>query len=76
VSTAGAYNQILAFIVIVIGGLGNFSGTAKGCIFLGLVGAFIAWFAPALAVVANVAIMAIVLVVRPEGLFGKAVAKQ
>lgn len=75
VSTAGAYNQILAFIVVVIGGLGNFVGTAKGCIFLGIMGAFVAWFAPPLAVVANVGLMAIVLALRPEGLFGTAVKK-
>ncbi|MFA5523858.1 MAG: branched-chain amino acid ABC transporter permease [Tissierellales bacterium] len=75
VSTAGAYNQILAFIVVVIGGLGNFVGTAKGCIFLGIMGAFVAWFAPSLAVVANVGLMAIVLAFKPEGLFGTAVKK-
>lgn len=75
ISTAGAYNQILAFIVVVIGGLGNFIGTAKGCIFLGIMGAFVAWFAPALAVVANVGLMAIVLALKPEGLFGTAVKK-
>lgn len=75
VSTAGAYNQILAFIVVVIGGLGNFVGTAKGCIFLGIMGAFVAWFAPPLAVVANVGLMAIVLALKPEGLFGTAVKK-
>ncbi len=75
VSTAGAYNQILAFIVVVIGGLGNFVGTAKGCIFLGIMGSFVAWFAPPLAVVANVGLMAIVLALKPEGLFGRAVKK-
>lgn len=69
ISTAGAHNQILAFIAIVIGGLGNFAATAKASLLLGLMGAFIAWFFPALAVVANVAVMAIVLVVKPEGLF-------
>ncbi|WIV13103.1 branched-chain amino acid ABC transporter permease [Proteiniborus sp. MB09-C3] len=75
VSTAGAYNQILAFIVVVIGGLGNFVGTAKGCIFLGIMGSFVAWFAPPLAVVANVGLMAVVLALKPEGLFGTAVKK-
>jgi len=69
ISTAGAHNQILAFIAIVIGGIGNFAGTAKGSILIGLMGAFVAWFFPPLAVVANVALMAIVLVVKPNGLF-------
>lgn len=69
VSTAGAHNQILAFIAIVVGGLGNFEATAKSSLLLGIMGAFIAWFFPALAVVANVTVMAIVLAVKPEGLF-------
>lgn len=76
VSTSGGYNQILAFIVIVIGGLGDFMGTAKGSLFLGIMGAFVAWFAPSLAVVANVGLMAIVLAFKPEGLFSRTAVKK
>lgn len=71
ISTAGANNQILAFIAIVIGGLGNFSGTAKASFLLGLMNAFVAWFFPTLAVVTNVLVMAIVLAFKPEGLFSE-----
>ncbi|WP_313345768.1 branched-chain amino acid ABC transporter permease [Sedimentibacter sp.] len=71
ISTSGASNQILAFIAIVIGGLGNFSGTAKASFLLGLMNAFVAWFIPTFAVVTNVLIMAIVLAFKPEGLFSE-----
>ncbi|NYB75700.1 branched-chain amino acid ABC transporter permease [Sedimentibacter hydroxybenzoicus DSM 7310] len=71
ISTAGANNQILAFIAIVIGGLGNFSGTAKASFLLGLMNAFVAWFIPSFAVVTNVLVMAIVLAFKPEGLFSE-----
>ncbi|SDY91921.1 amino acid/amide ABC transporter membrane protein 1, HAAT family (TC 3.A.1.4.-) [Proteiniborus ethanoligenes] len=75
VSTAGVYNQILAFIVVVVGGMGSFIGSAMGSIFLGLMGAIIGWYAPSLAVVANVTLMALVLAFKPQGLFGLAVKK-
>lgn len=76
VSTAGMNNQILAFIVVVIGGLGSFMGSFYGSIFLGLMGVGVALFLPPLAVVANVLVMALVLVFKPQGLFGMAVSKK
>jgi branched-chain amino acid transport system permease protein len=76
VSTAGINNQILAFIVVVIGGLGSFMGSFYGSVFLGLMGVGVALLFPALSVVANVLIMALVLVFRPDGLFGLAVSKK
>lgn len=75
VSTAGVHNQILAFIVVVVGGMGSFIGSAMGSIFLGIMGAVIGWYAPAFAVVANVTLMALVLAFKPQGLFGLAVKK-
>lgn len=74
-STAGMHNQVLAFIVVVIGGMGSFLGSAVGSMFIGLMGAAVAWFAPSLAVVANVSLMALVLAFKPTGLFGLAVKK-
>lgn len=73
VSTAGMHNQILAFIVVVVGGMGSFIGSAIGSIFLGLMGAVVGWYMPSLAVVANVTLMVIVLAFKPEGLFTRAV---
>ncbi|MDR5658607.1 branched-chain amino acid ABC transporter permease [Serpentinicella sp. ANB-PHB4] len=72
-STAGMNNQILAFIVIVVGGLGSFLGSAFGSVFIGLMTVVISLFVPALSVVANVLVMALVLVFKPNGLFGMAV---
>jgi len=69
-SGMGMDNQVLAFIVVVVGGMGNFVGTAMGSLFIGLVGALVAWFFPPAAVVANVLLMALVLVFKPAGLFG------
>lgn len=75
VSTAGMSNQILAFIVVVVGGLGSFMGSFLGSIFLGLMGVGIAMTVPGLSVVANVLVMALVLMFRPNGLFGLAVSR-
>lgn len=74
-STAGMHNQVLAFIVVVVGGMGSFIGSAGGSVLLGIMGSGVAWFAPGLATVANVGLMAIVLAFKPSGLFGLAVKK-
>jgi len=74
-SGMGIANQILAFIVVVIGGLGSFGGSAAGSVLLGLGGAAIAWFFPPGVVVGHVLLMAAVLSFRPAGLFGLAVRR-
>jgi len=58
-----------AFIVVVIGGFGSTVGTAIGAVFLGLTEQFVPWFFPQYAAVAPVAVMALVMLIRPEGLF-------
>lgn len=69
--------QLQAFIVVVIGGMGSYSGAAIGALLLGLARAFGDYLAlkyslsPAIAEASTVIIMAIVLLVRPAGLFGK-----
>jgi len=69
--------QLQAFICVVIGGMGSFSGAAIGAILLGLARAFGDYLAlsfglsPAIAEASTVIIMAIVLLVRPAGLFGR-----
>lgn len=70
-SYIGANNQLLAFIVIVIGGVGNYLGNAFGSLFLGLTVAIVAWFLPSLSLVVPVLIMALVLIFKPDGLFSK-----
>ncbi len=73
----GDVYQLQAFIVVVIGGMGSFMGAAVGALLLGLARAFGDYLAlkfnlsPAIAEASTVIIMAIVLLVRPSGLFGK-----
>ena len=66
----GLQNQMLAFIVVVIGGMGSFLGSALGSILVGLAGAYTAWFLPEASLAVNVILMAVVLLLRPSGLFG------
>lgn len=65
------------FITVVIGGMGSYVGAFIGALILGMARAFGDYFAlklslsPALAEASTVIIMIIVLLVRPQGLFGK-----
>ncbi|PLS01152.1 branched-chain amino acid ABC transporter permease [Neobacillus cucumis] len=61
---------ILAFIVVVIGGMGNFKGSVLAAILVGLSGSFMAYYVPDLSLSVNMLLMAIVLIIRPQGLFG------
>jgi branched-chain amino acid transport system permease protein len=61
---------ILAFIVVVIGGMGNFTGSVLAAILVGLSGSFMAYYVPELSLAVNMLLMAVVLIVRPQGLFG------
>ncbi len=76
-SGMGDVFQLQAFICVVIGGMGSFSGAAVGALLLGLARAFGDYLAlrfglsPAIAEASTVIIMAIVLLVRPAGLFGR-----
>ena len=62
---------IIAFIVVVLGGMGNILGSLIGGIILGLVGSIMTSFYPGLGMVAFYLIFIIVLLVRPAGIFGK-----
>ena len=72
----GNSQQLLAFIVVIIGGMGSFIGSALGSLFLAIMVAFIGWYLPDISLVAPVALMAIVLIFKPEGLFRLAVMKK
>src|SRR5262245_11832500 len=63
-----------AFIVVVIGGLGSFWGTFVGAIIFGQVLAFGILVLPGFSIFAVFALMALVLIVRPNGLFGRPLA--
>lgn len=65
----GFENQLLAFIVVVIGGLGSIGGSAMAGILVGLAGSFMAFYFPEGALAVNVLLMALVLLLKPKGLF-------
>ena len=60
---------ILAFIVVVIGGMGSFPGSLLAAILVGLTGSYMAYYVPVLSLAVNMILMAIVLIFRPQGLF-------
>ena len=60
---------ILAFIVVVIGGMGSFPGSLFAAILVGLTGSYMAYYVPVLSLAVNMILMAIVLIFRPQGLF-------
>ncbi len=68
----GADTDILLFalVVVIVGGLGSVSGAAVGSALIGLIDAFAKVWIPELSYFAIFAPMAIILVLRPRGLFG------
>jgi branched-chain amino acid transport system permease protein len=67
-------NSILAeaFVVTVIGGMGSLLGAVIAGLLVGVVVSMTSLFAPEMAQVAIFALMAVVLLVRPQGFFGRA----
>ncbi|HEX9115843.1 MAG TPA: branched-chain amino acid ABC transporter permease [Anaerolineae bacterium] len=69
--------QLQGFISVVIGGMGSFAGAAVGALLVGLARAFgdqlvlSVHLSPSIARASTVLIMALVLLLRPAGLFGK-----
>jgi branched-chain amino acid transport system permease protein len=86
----GLYIGLKAFVAAVIGGIGNVPGAVFGGLLLGLVEEFVVGYVPLLgqklfdvSFVASswrdavaFAFLIVVLLVRPEGLFGRAVAEK
>ncbi|MGM9474476.1 branched-chain amino acid ABC transporter permease [Pseudarthrobacter sp. YS3] len=68
---AGAHFTLLAFVVVVLGGLGNMVGSLVGGLFLGAVETLVGTYIdPALQLVAVFVVFIIVLLARPQGIFG------
>jgi branched-chain amino acid transport system permease protein len=64
---------LLSFIVVIIGGLGSILGTVVAAAIVGLSDGIISvFFSPTLAKILATLLVALVLVVRPQGLFGEA----
>lgn len=70
----GTGQLIFAFIVVVIGGMGSVPGTALASVLVALTQQYVNFYgATGLGDVAVVVVLAVVLLVRPQGLLGKAV---
>jgi branched-chain amino acid transport system permease protein len=63
---------VLAFAVVAIGGMGSIEGALVGALIVGLCRAAAVHLAPQLELFVIYAVMALVLVVRPHGLFSRA----
>lgn len=59
-----------AFVVTVIGGLGSIVGAVVAGLMVGISISLVALFAPEMATIVMFALMAVVLLIRPQGLFG------
>ena len=63
---------LLSFIVVIIGGLGSIRGTLVAALLIGLSDGIISvFFSPTLAKMISTLLVALVLVFKPEGLFGQ-----
>jgi branched-chain amino acid transport system permease protein len=67
----GAAMIIQAFIITVIGGLGNLKGAFVGSLIVGVLSAYGTLYFPVFELFFIFVIMAVVLLVRPEGLFAR-----
>jgi branched-chain amino acid transport system permease protein len=62
---------VLALVVVIVGGLGSLEGAMLGSLVVGLVDAYGRWLLPDFSYFMVFAPMAILLLFRPTGLFGK-----
>lgn len=69
--TIGSIYTLVAFVVVVLGGLGNMVGAFLGGLFIGLIESFSGtYISPALKEATYFVIFILILLVRPQGLFG------
>ena len=69
--TMGLEYTVIAFIVIVLGGLGSIPGSFIGGLLLGLVGSIVTHIEPGLSLVAYYVIFMLLLLAKPTGILGK-----
>ncbi len=63
----GAQVNVLIFIVIIMGGLGSTGGALIGALLVGLMANYTGFLLPKLALFSNIALMAAILLWRPQG---------
>jgi branched-chain amino acid transport system permease protein len=76
VPSIGVQVIVLAFAVVVIGGLGSIAGAAIGAVVVGLCRAAAIHLFPEAELFVIYAVMSLVLAVRPQGLFGRAAVRR
>jgi len=67
---------VLAFAVVVVGGLGSIEGAIVGALLVGITRAAAVHLAPQIELFVIYGVMALVLAVRPQGLFGRDLARK
>ncbi len=67
----GMHYAVLAFIVVIIGGMGSVKGSAIAALLVGLIGAFLAFYLPELSLAVNMLMLLFVLLVKPTGLIAE-----
>lgn len=67
---------VLAFAVVVVGGLGSIGGAAVGALLVGLSRSLAVHLAPEVELFVIFGVMFLVLAVRPQGLFGQILARK
>jgi branched-chain amino acid transport system permease protein len=67
---------VLAFAVVVVGGLGSIGGAAAGAVLVGLARSFAVHLAPEVELFVIYGVMFLVLAFRPQGLFGQIQARK
>ena len=65
----GAQVNVLIFIVIIMGGLGSTGGALIGALLVGLMANYTGFLLPKLALLSNIALMAAILLWRPQGVY-------
>ncbi|UNQ73487.1 branched-chain amino acid ABC transporter permease [Infirmifilum sp. NZ] len=65
------YFSLLSFAIPVVGGMKSYTGAFYASLLIGFIDRFTAYFAPWITFAIDLFVMIIVLVVKPEGLFGR-----
>jgi branched-chain amino acid transport system permease protein len=70
-ATIGMQYTLIAFIVVVLGGLGSIPGSYIGGILLGLIGSVVTYIQPGLSLPAYYILFMLLLLLKPTGILGK-----
>ena len=69
--TVGAHFVLLAYVIVVLGGLGSITGAVIGGLIIGLVESLSGYFlAPNLKQIVYYVAFVVIILIRPQGLFG------